>query len=146
MVLAVFRMSHQAEGENPLRVKMHGGDEAVIVAGNVEHDHIPATGRLNQIRRPMHLSQRREVFELCRLDECRPFRQGRCSRGMFARPQAHGRWFNDFHPLGQNVLSVAFRQERKCKGGIPTHTICQVSAGRVQRAFQRSLRSRLEQG
>ena len=98
-------MGHKTESENPLRVKMHGGDEAVVVARNVKDDHIPATGYLNQIRRPIHLSQRRKVFELRRLDESQPSRQGGCRRGMFARPEVYRRRFDDFHSLGQNVLS-----------------------------------------
>jgi hypothetical protein len=104
-------MGHKAESENPLRVKMHGGDEAVVVARNVKDDHIPTAGYLNPIRRPIHLSQRRKVFELRRFNECQPSRQGRCSGGMFACPQAHGHGLDDFHSLGQNVLSWAFRQE-----------------------------------
>ena len=111
-------MGHKAESENPLRVKMHGGDEAVVVARNVKDDHIPTTGYLNQIRRPIHLSQRHKVFKLRRLNECQPSRQGRCSGGMFARPQAHGHRLDDFHSLGQNVLSWVFRQERMEKEGL----------------------------
>lgn len=108
-------MGHKAESENPLRVKMHGSDEAVVVARNVKDDHIPTTGYLNQICRPIHLSQRHKVFELRRLNECQPSRQGRCSGGMFACPQAHGHGLDDFHSLGQNVLIWAFRQERMGK-------------------------------
>ena len=103
-------MAQEAKGEDPLRVEMHGGNQAVVVAGDVKDNHLPAAGHLNLICRTIHLPQRNEILELRGLDECQPSEQGRFRRRMLLRPLAYRRRFDDFHSLGQNVLSATIRQ------------------------------------
>ena len=63
-------MGQEAKSKDSLRVEMYGGNQAVVVAGDVKDNHLPAADHLNLICRSIHLPQRNETLEFRDLDEC----------------------------------------------------------------------------